>query len=140
MIDPAWLGLGGLAASAFLSATLLPGNSEIALVAFLAAWPNWPWPALIVATIANSAGGATSFWLGRAAPRKEIPERWQQRLQRFGPATLVLSWVPVVGDLVTVAAGWLRFPFWISLFWITLGKALRYLAIAAVMPSVSLFH
>lgn len=140
MIEPVWLAVGGLAASAFLSATLLPGNSEIALAAFLAVWPTWAWPALIVATVANSAGGATSFWLGRVAPRKEIPERWELRLKRFGPVSLLLSWTPVIGDLVTVVAGWLRFPFWISTFWMTLGKALRYIAIAAVIPGVSLFH
>ena len=137
MIDPAWA-LGGLALSAFLSATLLPGNSEIALAGFLAVWPSWLWPALIVATLANSIGGATSFWLGRAAPPKQFSERWEQRLRRYGPVSLLASWTPVVGDLVTVAAGWLRFPFWSSTLWMTVGKAGRYLAIAAVIPGVSL--
>jgi membrane protein YqaA with SNARE-associated domain len=137
MIDPAWA-LAGLAVSAFLSSTLLPGNSELALAGFLAVWPGWLWPALIVATMANSAGGATSFWLGRAAPPKRLSPRWQACLQRFGTLTLLASWVPVVGDLLTVAAGWLRFPFWSSTLWMTVGKAGRYLAIAAVVPGVSL--
>ncbi|WP_280954858.1 hypothetical protein [Paludibacterium denitrificans] len=42
-MDAAWLALGGVALSAFLSATLLPGNSELALSAFLYRWPDWLW-------------------------------------------------------------------------------------------------
>jgi membrane protein YqaA with SNARE-associated domain len=137
MVDPTWA-LAGLAASAFLSATLLPGNSELVLAGFLAMFPSWLWPALLVATLANSAGGATSFWLGRAAPPKKFSERWEARLKRYGPVSLLASWTPVVGDFVTVAAGWLRFPFWSSTLWMTLGKAVRYIAIAALIPGVSL--
>lgn len=139
MLEPVWLGLSGLAGSAFLSATLLPGSSELALAAFLHAWPHWAWPALLLATVANSAGSAVNFWLGRAAPRKELPPRWQALLDRFGPAALLLAWLPLLGDALTLAAGWLRFNFWIALGWIALGKALRYLAIAALLPGVSLF-
>ncbi|MCW3480907.1 DedA family protein [Neisseriaceae bacterium JH1-16] len=129
-------GLGGLAASAFLSATLLPGNSEVALSAFLYKWPDWLWAALLVATVANSAGSATSVWLGRRVPKKELSPRLARWFERFGPATLLLSWVPFIGDAIPLAAGWLRLKWLPCLVWITLGKFLRYAAIGLAMHYV----
>ena len=63
------LGLAALFASAFLSATLLPGNSELALLALLQQKPALLWPALAVATAGNTAGGLTSYAVGRVLPR-----------------------------------------------------------------------
>ena len=125
-MDAVWLGLGGLALSAFLSATVLPGNSELALGAFLYQWPSWWLAALLLATLANSLGSASSLYLGRLAPRKVLTGRALGTLQRFGPAALLLSWVPVLGDALPLAAGWLRLPVLPCLVWIVLGKCLRY--------------
>nr|WP_239057973.1 DedA family protein [Crenobacter caeni] len=112
--------------SAFLSATVLPGNSELALGALLLKWPALALPAWLTASLANSAGSATSLWLGRRAPRKELPARAARWFARFGPAALVLAWVPLVGDALPLAAGWLRLPWLKCLAWIVLGKSLRY--------------
>lgn len=128
MTELAWL--AGLAASAFLSATVLPGNSELALATLLSQAPQLLWPALLVASVANTAGSATSLWLGRRAPRKEMPARTARWFGRFGPATLLLSWVPLLGDALPLAAGWLRLPWWPCLLWLAAGKTLRYLLLA----------
>ncbi|RMC94239.1 DedA family protein [Aquitalea palustris] len=125
-----WLALGGLVVSAFTSSTILPGNSEVVLAAFLYKWPDWLWPALLLATVANSAGSATSLWLGRVAPKKEVSPRIQRWFERYGPAVLLLSWVPLIGDALPLAAGWLRLPWLPSLLWLTVGKAARYLVLA----------
>lgn len=119
--------LAGLAASAFLSATVLPGNSELALSALLYQQPSLLWPAVLVASVANTAGSATSLWLGRRAPAKALPPRTARWFARFGPATLLLSWVPLLGDALPLAAGWLRSPWWPCLLWLAAGKTLRYL-------------
>lgn len=119
--------LAGLAASAFLSATVLPGNSELALSALLYQQPSLLWPAVLVASVANTAGSATSLWLGRRAPAKALPPRTARWFARFGPATLLLSWVPLLGDALPLAAGWLRLPWWPCLLWLAAGKTLRYL-------------
>jgi membrane protein YqaA with SNARE-associated domain len=129
-MDAVWLALGGLAVSAFTSATILPGNSEVVLAAFLYKWPDWLWPALLLATLANSAGSITSLWLGRRAPRKELSPRLEGWFARYGPAVLLLSWVPLIGDALPLAAGWLRLPWLASIVWLTAGKALRYLVLA----------
>lgn len=129
-MSPELMGLAGLAASAFLSATLLPGNSEIALVAFLYQWPNAMVAALLVATLANTAGSLTSLMLGRMAPRKELSPRVEALFARWGSAALALAWVPLMGDAIPLAAGWLRLPLWRCIVWLTLGKAGRYLALA----------
>ena len=118
--------LAGLALSAFTSATILPGNSELALAALLHYQPQLLWQAVMVASVANTAGGLTSLWLGRRAPRKELPARAARWFERFGPAALVLAWVPFVGDALPLAAGWLRLPWLKCLAWIVLGKSLRY--------------
>jgi membrane protein YqaA with SNARE-associated domain len=122
-------GLWGLAASAFLSATLLPGNSEIVLIGLLTKYPPLFWQAIAVATAANTVGGMTSYWIGRLLPRRGDPRalRW---LQAHGEWALLLSWVPLVGDALCVAAGWLRLNPWTSVLMLALGKAARYLLLA----------
>ncbi|SCK13131.1 YqaA family protein [Vogesella sp. LIG4] len=125
--------LAGLAASAFLSATVLPGNSELALGGVLLAAPRLWLPALLVATAANSVGSLTSVWLGRRVPPKPLPPRAAAWFARFGPAALLLSWLPVLGDALPLAAGWLRLPWAACVCWITLGKFARYAVLVAGM-------
>jgi membrane protein YqaA with SNARE-associated domain len=124
------LGLAGLFASAFLSATLLPGNSEIVLLALLQQAPGLTWPAVAVATCGNTLGGVTSYWVGRLLPR---PRRGRSVawLQRYGPPGLLASWVPVLGDGLCVAAGWLRQDAVAAAVFIAAGKLARYLALVA---------
>jgi len=122
-------GLWGLFISAFVSATILPGNSEIVLVAVLAKHPQTFWWAIAIATLGNTLGGITSYWLGRLIPDK-ADSRTLDWLRRYGSSLLLLSWVPLVGDAICVAAGWLRLPAWRSALLLAIGKLARYLIIA----------
>ena len=125
--------LAGLAGSAFLSATVLPGSSELALGGVLLAAPQLWLPALLIATVANSAGSLTSFWLGRRVPPRPLPPRAANWFTRFGPAALLLSWVPLLGDALPLAAGWLRLPWLACAAWIAVGKFARYAVLVAGM-------
>lgn len=125
----ATLGLAGLFISSFLSATLLPGNSELVLLALLNEAPEQKWPALMLATIGNTLGGMTSYLIGRLFP-KPVDGRATRWLRRYGPATLLLSWVPVIGDGLCVASGWLRQNAIAAMLFIAIGKAARYWALA----------
>ena len=113
--------------SALTSATILPGTSEAGLAALVYTSPHAWLPALIVAMIGNVIGSMISYGMGRLLPDKYQPnERVQEKLQRFGPWMLVLAWVPIVGDALPIAAGWLRLNVWLSLLALLLGKAGRY--------------
>jgi membrane protein YqaA with SNARE-associated domain len=129
-LDPA-LSLGGLFLSAFVSATLLPGGSEVVLWAVVRQDASLFWPAIAVATAGNTLGGMSSWLIGRLIPARE-PIRSLGWVRRWGNLALLLSWLPVVGDGLCVAAGWLRLNWLGSLACIALGKLARYLAVAAL--------
>jgi len=123
------LGLGGLFLSSFLSATLLPGNSEVVLLALLHEAPALKWPAVILATLGNTLGGMTSYLIGRLLP-EPVENRALGWMRRYGPAALLFAWVPVVGDGLCVASGWLRQNAMGAAVFIALGKAARYWVLA----------
>ena len=120
-----------LFASSFLAATLLPGGSEFVLAGVLSAYPQQFWPALAIATLGNTLGGMSSYLIGRIIPQHaEIKGlKW---VQRYGSPVLLASWVPIIGDPLCVAAGWLRINPWLSAAFMAIGKFARYLAIAAI--------
>jgi membrane protein YqaA with SNARE-associated domain len=125
------LSLWTLFASSFLAATLLPGGSEAVLFGVLKLNPQQYWPALAVATLGNTLGGMSSYMIGRI-----IPQRGENKglawIQRYGSSALLLAWVPLIGDPLCVAAGWLRVNPWLAALFMALGKFARYLVIAAV--------
>ncbi|HHA1517321.1 TPA: YqaA family protein [Enterobacter bugandensis] len=138
------LSLASLFASSFLSATLLPGNSEVVLVAMLLSGVSQPWLLVLIATMGNSLGGLTNVILGRFFPLRE-KSRWQEKavgwLKRYGAATLLLSWMPVIGDLLCLLVGWMRISWGPVLFFLCLGKALRYVLVAwATLQGMTWWH
>jgi len=125
------LSLTALFASSFLAATLLPGGSEAVLFGVLKLDPQQYWPALAVATLGNTLGGMSSYLIGRIVPqRAEI--KGLDWIKRYGSPALLFAWVPILGDPLCVAAGWLRVNPWLSALFMALGKFARYLVIAAV--------
>ena len=123
--------LGALFVSSFLAATLLPGGSEAVLFGVLKLHPDLLWAALAVATLGNTLGGMSSYLIGRLIPATK-PLQGLATLRRWGSPALLLSWVPIIGDPLCVAAGWLRLNAWWSLLFIALGKFARYWVIAAL--------
>lgn len=121
--------LAGLFTSAFVSATLFPGASEAVLLALVSSWPDALFTALMVATVGNTLGSMTSYAIGRFFPKK-VSNRALDWLQRWSVYALLLSWLPLVGDALPLAAGWLRIHWFKSLIFIMIGKAGRYAALA----------
>ena len=121
--------LAGLFTSAFVSATLFPGASEAVLLALVSSWPDALFTALTVATVGNTLGSMTSYAIGRFFPKK-VSNRALDWLQQWGVYALLLSWLPLVGDALPLAAGWLRIHWLKSLIFIMIGKAGRYAALA----------
>lgn len=129
------MALASLFGSSFLSATLLPGNSEVLLVALLSAGSAMPAALVLSATVGNTLGGITNVIIGRFVPQLK-PQRGldvaQNWLKRFGSAALLLSWLPVIGDVLCVLAGWLRMPWGPVVFFMLIGKAVRYIVLTVV--------
>jgi len=138
-------GLWGMFVSAFLSATVLPGSSELVMAALVTAYPALAWQAFGVALAGNVLGCVLTYWMGHAG--RQGYERFQrvnvdlqnpriQRLRRWGPPALFLSFLPLVGDALVLAAGWLKMPFWQSMLWIAAGKGARYLLLMMTLLGV----
>lgn len=125
--------------SAFLSSTLLPGSSEALLVTYLSQDFD-PGMLLLVATAGNTLGGISSWLLGywliikypEAVPKKLNPQSIE-RLRRWGWPILLFSWLPVIGDPLCLAAGWLRLNIYLSILAIALGKFIRYSLIVFII-------
>jgi membrane protein YqaA with SNARE-associated domain len=134
------LGLSTVFVVAFISATLLPLGSEPAVFGLIKLNPSLFWPTILVATAGNTLGGALDWWLGYGAHK--VADKYSHStthlrvldwLQRFGPRTCLLAWLPVVGDPLCAVAGWLRFPFWPCLLYMAIGKFLRYLTMTTLL-------
>lgn len=130
--------------SSFLSATLLPGSSEALLVALLIAKKTSVYGLLLAASLGNTLGGLTNILIGRLLPLKR-QGRWHDTamtwLHRLGPAALLFSWLPVIGDLLCVLAGWLRFTWLPAMLFLAVGKTLRYIVIAtATLQGMQWWH
>ena len=128
----------GLFLWSFLAATVLPLGSEVALIA-LVKTEEQVFAPVLVATVGNYLGACTTYWLGRRAAQalsKSQREgetdntRAARLLRRFGQPALLLSWVPLVGDALVALAGAMRIPFKPFSFWVVVGKATRYGAVA----------
>jgi membrane protein YqaA with SNARE-associated domain len=139
----AMLELAGLFWAAFLSATILPGSSEAALLALIALG-SWSLKILIaVATVGNTLGSVVNWLLGRYVERWQSHPRfpvkpdefakYQDWYRRWGVWSLLLAWVPVIGDPLTVMAGVMRTPLWMFVLLTGVGKLARYLAVAGVV-------
>ncbi|WP_119393840.1 YqaA family protein [Salinibius halmophilus] len=120
---------------AFAAASLLPLGSEWAVIAALelayAAPVIW-----LVATAGNVAGGLVNAWLGRESLRWQhkswYPVKGKQLVRaqtwfgRYGQASLLLAWVPIVGDPLVVVAGMMQLAYWRVLAWLIVAKGARY--------------
>jgi membrane protein YqaA with SNARE-associated domain len=123
-------GLVGVLLASFLAATVVPFSSEAVLFGYLKLHPgNAAW-AVALATLGNTAGGMTSYLLGRFFPRKELPHL--ELVRKYGAPATLFAWLPLVGDALCVAAGWLRVNWLAALGFMAAGRLARYLVIAAL--------
>ena len=132
----------GLFLAAFGAASLLPMQSEAVLVGMLLSGKYAALTLLAIATLGNVLGSVLNWLLGRSVERFRH-KRWfpvsaqkldkaRQFYLRYGRWSLLLSWVPIIGDPLTLMAGVMREPWWSFLLLVTLAKTGRYLVLAAI--------
>ncbi len=139
-----WLAVPGIGLTAvfvicFVSATLLPLGSEPAVFAVVAANRSAFWEVMAVATIGNTLGGLLNYWIGYCAKQtfaKEQKTKWFGWLERFGAKTMLLSWMPAIGDPLCTLAGWLKLPFWPCTVYMAIGKLARYTIMTWILLNV----
>jgi membrane protein YqaA with SNARE-associated domain len=130
-MDPSWASLLSLFAASFAAATLFPLPSEAALFAYLRAYPEHTVLAVAIATLGNTAGGMTTYLLGRIVPNRRIDSKAVRILHRWGAPITFFAWLPLVGDALSAAAGWLRVNGLAALAFMAAGRLSRYIVVAA---------
>lgn len=136
----------GLFIAALLSATLLPGSSEVLLIALKLdghpAGSLW-----LAATLGNTLGSCVNYALGRYALHWQH-QRWfpvsptqlnkgQEWFAKYGKWSLLLAWVPIIGDPITLFAGIMRLRFVVFLVLTAMGKAARYAILLGLLEAAS---
>jgi membrane protein YqaA with SNARE-associated domain len=128
--------LAALFAASFVAATLFPLPSEAALIGYLRLYPDHAVLAVAVATLGNTAGGMTSYAIGRFLPDRKLHERAKGWVARYGAPITFFAWFPILGDALCVAAGWLRIHWASALAFMAAGRLARYVGIAFLAGAV----
>jgi membrane protein YqaA with SNARE-associated domain len=142
MITPYLLLFG----AAFLAATILPFSSELILFALLREGRD-PAALVAVATIGNTLGSVVNWYLGRYLLRfrdrrwfyfsRDQIEKAQAWFQRYGFWSLLLAWLPIGGDALTLIAGIMKVRLWLFLLLVATGKGLRYVSVLCLASSTA---
>lgn len=130
------VGLGSVFIISLVSATLMPMGSEPAVFAVVKANGALFWPVIAVATVGNTIGGTLNYWLGYGAKHAIRPKprvQWFAWFERFGPKTMLLAWLPGIGDPLCSLGGWLKLPFWPCVAYMAIGKFLRYVVMTVAL-------
>lgn len=136
-------GYFGLFLAAFLAATILPAQSELGLAALYASGGFSLFLLVLFASIGNTLGAVVNWFIGRGIERfkdrKWFPasdrqlEKANAWYAKFGRWSLLLSWMPIIGDPITLVAGILREPLWRFLLIVGFAKTARYTILAVLI-------
>ena len=135
--------------AAFLAASLVPAQSEAVLVGLILGQTYPVWVLVLVAGIGNVLGSCVNWGLGRVA-ETQADQRWfpvsranlaraQERYQRWGWISLLASWVPIIGDPITLASGVMREPLWRFVLVVSIAKFGRYIVLTATVLGAERF-
>ena len=120
--------------ASLVAGSLIPMSSEAAVI-YLLTLPTLLWLVFVVATVGNTLGSCVNYLLGGKGAQLATRRRWIQvrhieqgkaYFNRWGTPALLLSWVPIVGTPITLAAGALGYPFGLFVAVVALAKAIRY--------------
>jgi membrane protein YqaA with SNARE-associated domain len=134
------LGYLGLFITCFLAATILPIASEVFLITMLAAKYD-PLSCLFIASSGNTLGSYLNFgigyignpeWLKKLHVKQKTIESWKASIQKYGVWLALLSWLPIVGDIIGIALGFFRANIFWSFIFMAIGKFIRYLVVVLV--------
>ena len=147
-----WIEYGywGLFLAAFLAATIIPFSSDVLLSAMLLG-DFEPWKLLVFASGGNWLGGMVSYGMGYLGKwewiekylkvKRQKVERFQDYANRYGSYFALITWLPIVGDPMAIALGFVKTPPLSTAFWMLVGKTLRYVVmISLTLNGIALFE
>lgn len=126
--------------ASLLAATLLPGGSE-ALLLYDLSLTEHILSLFFVATLGNTAGSVINYFLGRKGmaylvrkryATQQILTRAHRQFEKYGAWALLLSWMPVIGDPITLIAGVTAYDFRKFVWLVLLAKSVRYGVVIAL--------
>ena len=129
------LGYWGLFLGSFLAATVVPFSADVLVIGMLVAGGS-PLAIIAIATAGNFIGGLTSYgvgrmgkwkWIEKLGVKRETLEKQKAKIDKYGSWAALLSWVPVIGDVIAVALGFYRTKFLPSALFMFIGKAGRFI-------------
>ena len=135
-----WIEYGywGLFLAAFLAATILPMSSDAVLAGMMFGSFD-PVQLVIYASIGNWLGGMSSYLLGRLGKWELLQKyfrvkqreviRWKLLSKKYGAYFALLTWLPIVGDIMAIGLGFARTPVVLTSIYMLIGKTVRYIAI-----------
>lgn len=128
--------------AALVAATILPAQSEAVLVGLILKGGHPVWLLVAVASLGNILGSIINWILGRGIERfrdrrwfpirQQALERAQGWYRRYGKWSLLGSWLPIIGDPLTVVAGVMREPLPVFILLVAIAKTVRYAVLAAI--------
>ncbi|MFZ5554194.1 MAG: YqaA family protein [Bacteroidota bacterium] len=131
----------GLFSGCFLGATILPLATEAFVVAMLLGGYD-PFWVVVVASFGNWLGGLTNYGLGYLADFRVLEKwfrvshsklmRFQQWAERYGSWSALVTWLPFIGDPLTIALGFFKINFYKVALLSFLGKLVRYIVLAYI--------
>ena len=138
-------GYGGMFAAAFLAGSFFPFSSEAVMAGLRLAGLD-VWMLVLCASMGNLLGGMFNYGVGRIGKEDWIygmlrvrPERLEQSerfVHRYGAWMGLLSWLPILGSVITIAMGLLRVDVWKSALTILIGKVARYVVLGFLLEEL----
>lgn len=140
-------GYVGLFVSALLAGSIIPFSSELVMMALVKVGLN-PAICVLAATLGNTVGGITCYYMGRLGRidwiekyfkvKKEKIDRMQRFLQGKGALMGFFAFLPFVGEAIAIALGFMRSNVWLTTLSMFLGKLVRYIAmLLALQEAIS---
>ncbi|MDD3036439.1 YqaA family protein [Bacteroides sp.] len=137
-------GLPGLFISAMLAGSIIPFSSELVLVTLVKLGLN-PTACIIAATLGNTVGGMTCYYMGRLGKiswiekyfkvKKEKIDKMTVFLQGKGALMAFFAFLPAIGEVIAIALGFMRSNIWLTITSMFVGKLLRYILLLYVLES-----
>ena len=137
-------GLPGLFISALLAGSIVPFSSELVLVALVKLGLP-PTACILAATLGNTAGGMTCYYMGRLGKiswiekyfkvKKEKVDKMVRFLQGKGAWMALFAFLPAIGEVISIALGFMRSNIWLTTASMFVGKLIRYILLLYVLES-----